>query len=74
MSKKIFVLSASPRKGGNSDLLCDQFTSGANEAGHHAEKIFLKDKKSITAQVVVLALMERRVAPRKTTWPKFWRK
>ena len=25
MSKKVLVLSASPRKGGNSDLLCDQF-------------------------------------------------
>jgi multimeric flavodoxin WrbA len=38
-------LSVSPRKGGNSDLLCDQFTRGAQETGHHAEKIFLKDKK-----------------------------
>jgi multimeric flavodoxin WrbA len=47
LSKKILVLSASPRKGGNSDLLCDQFVSGAREAGHHAEKIFLKDKKII---------------------------
>ena len=45
MSKKILVLSASPRKGGNSDLLCDQFLSGAQQAGLHAEKIFLKDKK-----------------------------
>ncbi len=45
MSKKVLVLSTSPRKGGNSDLLCDQFTSGAQEAGHYVEKIFLKDKK-----------------------------
>lgn len=45
MSKKVLVLSASPRKGGNSDLLCDQFVTGAQEAGHHAEKIFLKNKK-----------------------------
>jgi multimeric flavodoxin WrbA len=45
MSKKVLVLTASPRKGGNSDLLCDQFISGAAEAGHHAEKIFLKDMK-----------------------------
>ena len=45
MSKKVLVLSASPRRGGNSDLLCDQFISGAQEAGLHAEKIFLKDKK-----------------------------
>ena len=25
MSKRVLVLSGSPRKGGNSDLLCDQF-------------------------------------------------
>ncbi len=45
MAKKIVVLSASPRKGGNSDLLCDQFTLGATEAGHQVEKIFLRSKK-----------------------------
>ena len=45
MSKKILILSASQRKGGNSDLLCDQFLRGAKEAGHGAEKIFLRDKK-----------------------------
>lgn len=45
MSKKVLILSASPRKGGNSDLLCDQFLQGATEAGHEAEKIFLRDKK-----------------------------
>ena len=45
MNKKVLVLSSSPRRGGNSDLLCDQFLSGAQEAGHHAEKIFLKEKK-----------------------------
>ncbi len=45
MSKKVLVLSASPRKGGNSDLLCDQFMLGAREAGNQAEKINLQDKK-----------------------------
>lgn len=45
MAKKILVVSASPRKGGNSDLLCDQFMHGAIETGHQTEKIFLKDKK-----------------------------
>jgi len=45
MAKKVLVLSASPRKNGNSDLLCDQFMKGAQQAGHQAEKIFLKDKK-----------------------------
>ncbi|WP_206809946.1 flavodoxin family protein [Paradesulfitobacterium ferrireducens] len=45
MGKKVLVLSASPRKGGNSDLLCDQFLLGAREAGNQVEKIFLRDKK-----------------------------
>lgn len=45
MSKKILVLSASPRKGGNSDTLCDEFIRGAKEAGNQPEKIFLRDKK-----------------------------
>lgn len=44
MAKTVLVLSASPRKGGNSDILCDQFVKGAQEAGHQAEKIFLGDK------------------------------
>lgn len=44
MSKKILILSGSPRKGGNSDTLCDKFAEGAKEAGHIAEKIFLRDK------------------------------
>ena len=44
MSKKILVISSSPRKGGNSDILCDKFIEGANEAGHKVEKILLKAK------------------------------
>jgi len=45
MSKKVLVLSGSPRKGGNSDMLCDQFIKGATESGNQAEKIFLRDKE-----------------------------
>ena len=44
MSKKVLILSSSPRRGGNSDTLCDEFLRGAQEAGHEVEKIFLKDK------------------------------
>lgn len=43
MSKHILVLSASPRRGGNSDVLCDEFIRGAVEAGHQCEKVFLGD-------------------------------
>jgi multimeric flavodoxin WrbA len=45
MARKILAVSASPRKGGNSDLLCDQFMLGAKEAGNQAEKIFVREKK-----------------------------
>ena len=44
MGKKVLILSSSPRKGGNSDTLCDRFLAGAMEAGHTAEKVFLRDK------------------------------
>lgn len=39
MSKNVLILSASPRKGGNSDLLCDEFMRGAKESGHEVEKL-----------------------------------
>jgi multimeric flavodoxin WrbA len=45
MSKKVLVISASPRMSGNSDLLCDQFVKGAQESGLQTEKIFLKEKR-----------------------------
>lgn len=43
MGKKILVLAGSPRKGGNSDILCDAFLKGAAEAGHTGEKIYVDD-------------------------------
>ena len=44
MSKKVLILSGSPRKNGNSDYLCDKFMEGAQSAGHDVEKIFVSDK------------------------------
>lgn len=44
MKKKVLILSGSPRKGGNSDILCDEFMKGALEAGHDVEKIFVSEK------------------------------
>ena len=44
MKKNVLILSSSPRRKGNSDLLCDRFLEGAKDAGHNVEKIFLKDK------------------------------
>ncbi|MBQ4513501.1 MAG: flavodoxin family protein [Anaerolineaceae bacterium] len=45
MSKKVLILSGSPRKGGNSDLLCDEFARGALESGNDVEKIRAAEKK-----------------------------
>lgn len=44
MTKNVLILSSSPRRGGNSDTLCDEFMRGATEAGHETEKIFLRDR------------------------------
>ena len=45
MSKSVLIISASPRKGGNSDILCDRFMQGAEEAGNTVEKVSLRDLK-----------------------------
>lgn len=44
MSKKVLVISTSPRKGGNSETLADKFIRGAREAGNDVEKVTLYDK------------------------------
>ena len=43
--KKILILSGSPRKGGNSDILCDEFMKGARTTGASVEKIRVAEKK-----------------------------
>ncbi len=42
---KVLAISSSPRKGGNSDVLCDEFLKGAAESGHQVQKIRLAEKK-----------------------------
>lgn len=44
MSKKVLILSGSPRKNGNSDILCDEFMRGASESGNEVEKIRVAEK------------------------------
>ena len=44
MAKKVLILSGSPRKGGNSDVLCNEFMRGALEAGNEVEKIRVVEK------------------------------
>lgn len=41
--KKVLVVSSSPRRGGNSDSLADEFIRGAESVGCAVEKIFLAD-------------------------------
>jgi multimeric flavodoxin WrbA len=45
MSKNVLILSGSPRIGGNSDLLCDEFMRGAIDAGNQVEKICIRETK-----------------------------
>lgn len=44
MKKKVLILSGSPRKNGNSDLLCDEFMKGALESGNEVQKIRVAEK------------------------------
>lgn len=43
--KNVLILSGSPRKEGNSDILCNEFAKGAEESGNKVEKIRVADKK-----------------------------
>jgi len=45
MAKKIVILSATPRRGGNSELLCEEFLRGAAQAGHAAELVRLREQR-----------------------------
>lgn len=42
--KKVLIISTSPRKGGNSETLADEFANGATQAGNQVKKICLYDK------------------------------
>lgn len=44
MSKKVLIISTSPRKNGNSETLADAFLKGVIDGGNTAEKISLYDK------------------------------
>ncbi|MDO4619354.1 MAG: flavodoxin family protein [Lachnospiraceae bacterium] len=43
--KKVLIISGSPRKNGNSQLLCEKFAEGAREKGHSVELVRLQDLK-----------------------------
>ena len=45
MSKKVLILSSSPRKDGNSETLAAAFAKGAREAGNQVETVSLREKQ-----------------------------
>ena len=45
MSKNVLIISSSPRKGGNSEVLAGAFAKGAEEAGNQVETIYLREKQ-----------------------------
>jgi multimeric flavodoxin WrbA len=42
---RVLVISSSPDRGGNTDLMANAFMKGAMETGQEVEKVFLYDKK-----------------------------
>ena len=70
MSKKIVIISSSPRKGGNSDLLSDQFMTGAQQAGHSVEKVFLKDQHINYCTGCGTCYNKSKACPQKDDMPK----
>lgn len=45
MSKKVLLISSSPRRGGNSETLAAAFAKGAQEAGNRVETVYLREKQ-----------------------------
>ncbi len=45
MGKKVLIISSTPRAGGNSEILCEEFARGAAESGNDAEIVRLREKK-----------------------------
>ncbi len=72
MAKKVLIISSSPRKGGNSDLLCDEFMKGAIEAGNEVEKIFLKDKTVHPCTGCSVCSMYGKPCPQKDDAAEIW--
>lgn len=45
MSKNVLILSGTPRKNGNSEILCNEFQKGAEEAGNYVKRVNLREKE-----------------------------
>lgn len=66
MTKKILILSSSPRRGGNSDTLCDEFMRGAIESGNEEKRFSCVTRQSIIAQDAAHVACTENLARRKT--------
>lgn len=72
MSKKVLILSGSPRKDGNSGILCDEFMKGAVENGNEVEKIRISEKKISPCIGCAITVPKTTVrAYTRTIWLKF---
>ncbi len=69
--KKVLILSGSPRKGGNSDTLCNQFMRGAQEAGNRVEKIFISEKNIGYCRACYFCASHSGHAALKTIWQRY---
>lgn len=74
MGKNVLILSGSPRKGGNSDLLCDEFMRGAQEKGNNVEKIRIVAKKYNHAPPATIAATIRAHVYTRMIWQKFYKR
>ena len=45
MSKRVLIISSSPRKGGNSETLAAAFAKGVQVAGNQVETVYLREKQ-----------------------------
>lgn len=72
--KNILILSSSPRRGGNSDTLSNEFMRGAVDAGHSVEKIFLRDKKINYCTGCSTCSMHGKSCPQKDDMPEILNK
>lgn len=44
MAKNVLIISSSPRKHGNTEMMCQSFAKGAEEKGHNVVQVFLNEK------------------------------
>ncbi len=70
MSKNILILAGSPRKGGNSDLLCAEFARGAAEAGHTVQTIRVHELGLAYCLAASTARTTAESVSTRTAWPK----